>query len=86
MSWRSVDSKPFDCSDFLTVLVMNSLRSRRDSNPRPPAWQAGALTNCATGPFYKTILKHGVLEIVLLTVLCHIKDSWLIKGNLVKLE
>ena len=37
---------------FLTVLVMNSLRSRRDSNPRPPAWQAGALTNCATEPMF----------------------------------
>ena len=28
-----------------------SWRTRRDSNPRPHAWQACALTNCATDPF-----------------------------------
>ena len=27
-------------------------RSGRGSNPRPPAWQAGVLTNCTTGPRY----------------------------------
>ena len=26
-------------------------RSGRDSNPRPPAWQAGILTNWTTGPY-----------------------------------
>ena len=28
-------------------------RPRRDLNPRPPPWQGGALTNCATGPFFR---------------------------------
>lgn len=50
MSWRSVDSKPFDCLDFLSVLVMNSLRFRRDSNPRSLPWQGSAITNFATEP------------------------------------
>ena len=27
-------------------------RPKRDSNPRPPAWQAGALTNWAIGPIH----------------------------------
>ena len=27
-------------------------RSGRDSNPRPPAWQAGILTNWTTGPYF----------------------------------
>ena len=32
-------------------------RDRRDSNPRPPAWQAGALTNWATTPIREKHIK-----------------------------
>ena len=31
---------------------------RRDSNPRPPGPQPGALTSCATLPMYSTTLLH----------------------------
>ena len=30
--------------------LKNKWRGRRDSNPRPPDRQSGALTNCATSP------------------------------------
>ena len=31
-------------------ITLKKWRSRRDSNPRPPAWQAGVLTSWTTGP------------------------------------
>ena len=33
-------------------------RPGRGSNPRPPAWQAGVLTNCTTGPKISSIVLH----------------------------
>ena len=39
--------------------VKRKKRSGRDSNPRPPAWQAGVLTNWTTGPIVS---------------LCHLSD------------
>ena len=42
--------------DALYLLSYSSKwRPRRDSNPRPPAWQAGVLTNWTTWPY-----THGV--------------------------
>ena len=42
---------------------MNNWRNGRDSNPRPPAWQAGILTSWTTTPLKMTIgsalLSHG---------------------------
>ncbi len=37
---------------FLLGLCLNKWRSGRDSNPRPPAWQAGILTNWTTAPHW----------------------------------
>ena len=36
-------------------------RPKRDSNPRPPPWQGGALTNWAIGP-YSFLMDHRGLE------------------------
>ena len=38
------------CSYFLRKISKNYWRPETGSNRRPPAWQAGALTNWATGP------------------------------------
>ncbi len=38
---------------FLFEIDKTIWRPRTGSNRRPPAWQAGALTNWATGPWYK---------------------------------
>ena len=37
---------------FSSFLSHKKWRPRWDSNPRPPPWQGGALTNWATGPKY----------------------------------
>ena len=34
-------------------VALKKWRSWRDLNPRPPAWQAGALTNWATAPLFR---------------------------------
>ena len=40
-----------------------SERPWRDLNPRPPPWQGGALTNCATGPGLTHIfVSHGMVS------------------------
>ena len=44
------------CSSYCIILLfihrtLKNWRLRRGSNPRPPAWQAGTLTNWATEPY-----------------------------------
>ena len=51
------------CDPLLVRQVLSQLsydpkllkRPRRDSNPRPPPWQGGALTNWATGPYLRNV-------------------------------
>ena len=43
--------KDFQSFALPTELSRHYWRPEWGSNPRPPAWQAGALTNWATGPF-----------------------------------
>ena len=38
-------------ADALPAELRSHKRPRRDSNPRPPPWQGGALTNWATRPY-----------------------------------
>ena len=47
---------------YTSVWNFQRWRSGRGSNPRPPAWQAGILTNWTTGPRYEILVGLQGLE------------------------
>ena len=48
LSYRGIQAISFESACKTTSTFF--WRPGRGSNPRPPAWQAGVLTNCTTGP------------------------------------
>ena len=73
LDWKSCDwclesesnQRHKDFQSFaLPTELSRHWRPGRGSNSRPPAWQAGALTNWATGPYCLLVLNQHLLSLI----------------------